>query len=191
VHDQLGAALTGMRMRLQALAVQVQGGVAVSAADLLALDATARATQLAARDICSQLRPPMLDDVGLLAACRWYLSDWSAQVGVAASGRFGALRCAPGARLSTDMFRVMQELLTNVARHAGARHVKLSLSGGATSLRLRVQDDGRGFVPAQATAGFGLLGLRERVRQHGGRFDLQSAASGSIATVHLPCSRQP
>lgn len=185
VHDQLGAALTGMRMKLQALAARLQGGAAVQAGELLALAETARGTQLAARAICTRLRPQMLDDLGLVQACRWYLKDWSAQVGIAAKGRFTALAQEPDGNVATDMFRVMQELLTNVARHSGATQVKVHFSGGPAGLRLRLQDNGHGFATEQATPGFGLLGMRERVRHHGGTLELQSGAGGTCVTVRM------
>jgi signal transduction histidine kinase len=185
VHDQLGAALTGMRMQLEAMAAQLgpQGGRL--AVQLLEVARTARSTQLAAREICTRLRPQVLDDVGLVEACRWYARDWSARVGIPVRSRFATLKTEPSSKAATDMFRVMQELLTNVAHHAGASAVQLSLSGGAAGLTLRVQDNGHGFEPGQATAGFGLMGVRERVRQHAGRFTLDSGAGGTTVRVSM------
>jgi PAS domain S-box-containing protein len=188
VHDQLGAALTGMRMKLEALARQVQVAGTVQAADLLAVAGIARGTQLAARAICTRLRPPILDDMGLVAACRWHLRDWSAQVGMGASGRFARLVQEPDDKAATDMFRIMQELLTNVARHAGATRVRLSLSGGPSGLKLRLQDDGHGFAPGQATGGFGLMGVQERLRHHDGQLHIASDARGTTVTVSMPCA---
>jgi PAS domain S-box-containing protein len=185
VHDQLGAALTGMRMQLEALAAQAAPQSAALASHLLDLAHTARSTQLAARDICTRLRPQILDDVGLVEACRWYARDWSASVGIAVQGRFAKLRAEPDGKVATDMFRVMQELLTNVAQHAGASRVQISLSGGAAALKLRVQDDGHGFVPGQVAHGFGLMGIRERVRHHAGQLLLDSGATGTTVRVSM------
>lgn len=186
VHDELGAALTGIRMRLEALAAQLQAGRVVAPEALLALAQTTRDTQLATRDICGRLRPALLDDMGLVPACRWYVRDWSARVGIAARVRVERLPLQPQGRLATDVFRIMQELLTNVARHAGASAVQVRLAGSSSALTLRVQDDGHGFLPERATPGFGILGLRERVRQHGGSLEVQSTASGSRFTARLP-----
>jgi PAS domain S-box-containing protein len=185
VHDQLGAALTGMHMKLEQLAAQLGPESAALASALLEVARTARSTQLAARDICTQLRPQVLDDVGLVEACRWYAKDWSASAGIAVRSRFAKLQTEPNSKLATDLFRVMQELLTNVARHAGASQVQVSLSGGATGLKLRVQDNGHGFAPDHATPGFGLMGVRERVRQHAGQFQLDSGAGGTSARVSM------
>jgi two-component system sensor histidine kinase UhpB len=185
VHDQLGAALTGIRMKLESLAARLDNAGLVQAADLLAVAGTARATQIAARDICTRLRPQVLDDMGLVATLRWYLGDWSQQVGIATRGRFAMLRSEPDGRVATDMFRVLQELLTNVARHAAATQVRVSLSGGPQGLTLRVADNGCGFVPAHSPSGFGLMGMQERVRHHAGSFTLDSGPTGTRITVSM------
>jgi PAS domain S-box-containing protein len=185
VHDQLGAALTGMRMQLEALARQLPAQSAGLSQALLDVAQTARNTQLVAREICTRLRPQVLDDGGLVEACRWYARDWSARVGIAVQGRFAKLPSEPDGRVATDLFRVLQELLTNVARHAGATRVQISLSGSAAGLYLRVQDDGHGFAPDHTTLGFGLLGVRERVRHHAGEFTLDSSASGTRVRVRM------
>jgi two-component system sensor histidine kinase UhpB len=185
LHDELGATLTGLRMKLESLAGRVQTGGAVRGDELLALAETARNTQLAAREICTRLRPPMLDDIGLPEACRWYLDDWSERVGITARSRFGRLSGEPDARLATDMFRVMQELLTNVARHAAATEVLVVLCHGPSGFVLRVRDNGHGFAQEQASPGFGLIGVQERVRQHAGQFRLKTGTSGTTVTVSM------
>jgi len=191
VHDQLGAALTGMRMKLESLAARLGPESAALANALQEVARTARHTQLAARDICNHLRPQVLDDMGLVEACRWYARDWSTNVGIPVRSRFVTPKTEPDGRLATDMFRVMQELLTNVARHAAATQVQLSLSGNAEGLTLQVQDNGHGFAPEQVSGGFGLMGVRERVRQHGGEFQLESGAGGTTVRVSMPYVSAP
>lgn len=185
VHDQLGAALTGIRMKLEALATQAESVSGNLATSLLEVARTARSTQIAAREICTKLRPQLLDDVGLVEACRWYVKDWSESVGIPVHGRFAKLGAEPDGKVATDMFRVMQELLTNVAQHSGAHSVQVNLSGGASTLNLWVQDDGHGFEPKQKYSGFGLMGIRERVRQHAGLFQIDSSATGTIVRVSM------
>ena len=185
VHDLLGAALTGMRMKLERLAEQLGPESANLAAELRDVTQTARGLQLAARDICTHLRPQILDDVGLVEACRWYIKDWSASTGIPVRSRIVKLKTEPNGKIVTDMFRALQELLTNVARHAAASEVEVSLSGGTSSLILKVRDNGRGFEPNQSTQGFGLMGVRERVRQHGGLLQIDSIASGTTACVTM------
>jgi len=185
VHDQLGAALTGIRMKLEALASSLSPESAALSGSLLEVARTARNTQLAARDICTRLRPQVLDDVGLVEACRWYLKDWSSKVGIMARSRLSRLKTEPDGRVSTDMFRAMQELLTNVAQHSAATQVTVSLSGGVSGLILKVSDNGHGFASNQLPKGFGLLGVRERVRQHAGQFELDSSESGTTVRLSM------
>lgn len=191
VHDQLGAALTGMRMKLESIATRLRGQNPEIAAEVLEVFENARQMQLAARDICTRLRPALLDDVGLAEACRWYVRDWSQQTGIAVRTRISRLSTTPQAHIETDMFRVMQELLTNVAKHAEAKNVSLHLSGGKSSLKLRVQDDGRGFGMQQEGAGFGLMGIRERVRHHHGALQIESGDTGTTMTATMQFAPLP
>lgn len=185
VHDQLGAALTGMRMQLEALAAKLAPLSPALAQDAMAIFDAASQTQRAARDICSRLRPALLDDLGLGEACRWYLKEWAQQSGLQVRTRLSRLAQEPDMAIATDMFRVLQELLTNIARHASARTVRVTLSASATALTLRVQDDGQGFAVAQRTQGFGLMGIRERVRHHGGDLQIASGAHGTRTTATM------
>jgi len=184
VHDHLGAALTGLHMRLSALAAAApKNGLRAELQDLSRMvERTMRAT----RDICSRLHPPALDDLGLTETLRQHLREWSAHCGVRASARLGRLQPEPELVLRTDLFRIAQELLNNVARHARASQVRVTLAGGARALNLSVTDDGRGFDPALRTRGFGLAGLRERVQRHGGTLQIESGPRGSCVRVQVP-----
>jgi len=185
IHDQLGAALTGIRMKLEALAQQDRLDPVDSRATLLSVAATAQAALASSRTICDRLRPPVLDDLGLAEACRWYMREWSANTGIRATGRFADPVPAPSPAVATEVFRILQELLTNAARHSGAALVRVHLSGGSRTVRLRVADDGHGFDPKKKSGGFGLLGVRERALQHGGRVEIQSSPAGAIVVVTL------
>ncbi len=185
VHDQVGAALTGLRLRLEALADGLPCGDDACREDLRRLAREAEAVQKSTREICARLRPPSLDDLGLAETCRWYLRDWAATTGLRAAGRFPPLPAEPPAELAIDLFRVLQELLTNVARHAGASRVSASLSAGRRGLRLRVADDGHGFPAGggEVGGGLGLAGIRERAARHGGRVRVESGPAGTAVTV--------
>ncbi len=178
VHDEIGATLTGIRMRLESLASQQPGAELDDVRALLdqALETT--------RALCSRLRPPMLDDLGLTETLRWYVRDWSRRSGIRATTRIGALSPEPADPLRTDLFRMLQELLTNVARHSGASRVAVSLTRSRTALQLRISDDGRGFVP-QEGEGFGLLGIGERLRRHGGTMSV-TGGPGATVTLRIP-----
>jgi signal transduction histidine kinase len=113
------------------------------------------------------------------------VKDWFASVDIPARSRIVNLKTEPDGKVATDMFWVMQKLLTSVARPAGASEVQVSLSGGVTELKLQVQVNGHGFDPAQVTQGFGLMGVRERVRQHVGLVQLESSACGTVVRVSM------
>lgn len=182
VHDQIGATLTGIRMRLDAM---LHGP---SHAELLAIRPLIDQALATTRSLCTQLRPPMLDDLGLAETLRWYARDWTRQTGIRASVRIAALAGEPADPLRIDLFRMLQELLTNVARHAGARRIGVSLTQTRHELRLRVRDDGRGFPPAGAD-GFGLLGIRERLRRHAGLMHIDSTSRGTRVTLTVPVAQ--
>ncbi len=144
------------------------------------------------RQVCSELRPPMLDTLGLGAALRALAEDWSLQSGVAVHIDLpadGALRSLPG-DVAVNVYRVVQEALSNVARHAAAQHVTLAVCDGQQSITLRVQDDGRGFTLPHssreliAQGHYGLVGIQERVDLIDGQLRLETAP-GRGTTLHI------
>jgi two-component system sensor histidine kinase UhpB len=179
VHDQIGATLTGIRMQLEALAGRA-GLQGLSMLLELVDGAMART-----RALSSELRPPMLDDLGLAETLRWYVRDWTRQTGILARLRISPPAREPTDPLRIDLFRMLQELLTNVARHSGATRVSVTLGQGSGKLRLRVSDDGHGFRGEQTT-GLGLLGIRERLRRHGGQMLIDSGPGGTAVTLSIP-----
>jgi signal transduction histidine kinase len=135
------------------------------------------------RQVCAELRPPMLDTLGLGAALRALAEEWSAQTGAAIQLELPAdtaLRSLPG-EVAVNLYRIAQEALSNVAHHAAARQVTLSLAWEAGRLTLTIRDDGQGFVlpekPHDLTAQsrFGLIGMQERAELIGGRLVVASS----------------
>lgn len=185
IHDQLGAVLTAISFRIDALH-RLLGDRPLIADEIKRIKSLASQAGVAARNICDRLRPPALDDLGLIPTCRWYLQDWSALVGIHARGRFGQLRAELSDQLRTDLFRIFQELLTNVAKHSGATSVRVSISCSVQALRLRVTDDGGGFDVQRTPPGYGLAGISERMARYGGEFIINSKPGASSATVTVP-----
>jgi signal transduction histidine kinase len=144
----------------------------------------------ALRRVMAELRPPVLDDFGLPAALRGYAAGFQDRSGVEC-----IVLARPGTRLDppleTVLYRVAQEALTNVAKHAGARQAMVSLSVQDGLARLAVRDDGKGFDVAHATGRlglehFGLSSMRERVEMVGGSFEVRSTAGeGTTVTAVL------
>jgi PAS domain S-box-containing protein len=193
LHDEIGQALTAVRIDLQTLhdsADEATRPVVESA-----LGVTRRlVTQ--ARDLSLDLRPSLLDDLGLTAAIRWYLERHQQRLGGSATlvGDLGDLRIP--AALETACFRVAQEALTNIARHAAARSVSVELRRADGEIELAVRDDGVGFdvdaARRRAVAGqsMGILGMEERVVLAGGRLVVDSrVGAGTEVRVWLPIDR--
>jgi two-component system NarL family sensor kinase len=143
------------------------------------------------RRISHDLRPTLLDDLGLASALDQTAGEFGERTGVAVHVQVDTLPRIPEA-VATAMFRVAQEALGNVEKHAGARQVWLQLLHSAAGLSLLLRDDGRGFnVPEtlrEVRAGLGLTNMRERIEMLGGRFTLESAPGATQLTVWLPPS---
>src|SRR5205814_5324251 len=128
--------------------------------------------------VVAELRPPLRDEYGLGAALGWYAEEFSRRTGIAVALRDGEEAAAglrPGAAVA--LFRIAQEALNNVAKHAGARQVRIELAGEAEEIVMRVADDGAGFDPAAAARGkrWGMKTMRERAEAAGGRLEVDSA----------------
>lgn len=176
LHDELGQSLTALKITLQSLglrpetaALQKQIETAVSIADTALTQA---------RQMSLNLRPPQLDDLGLPAAIRWNLGRQAELSGLTA--HFVA-EGVPGdlpEQIAIACYRISQEALTNVLRHANASNVWIRLQLHSGELRLEVEDDGAGFDSAQALAGagsMGLLSMQERALLGGGRLEIESS----------------
>ncbi|HUW36333.1 MAG TPA: PAS domain-containing protein [Rhodocyclaceae bacterium] len=188
VHDELGQLLTALKMDISLLRLRFGGDPALQrkAEDMrLLVDRTLDVV----RHVASNLRPAALDH-GIVPAIEWLAEDfshrWEMSCEVAVQGKDIALDDTQ----ATAVFRVVQESLTNVARHAQASGVVITLSGDDSGLQLRVQDNGLGFDPAvvRRAHGFGLLGMRERVLALGGSLKIDSASGkGTGVVIDLPC----
>lgn len=176
LHDEIGQLLTVVKLDLQAVLRQ-PGTAALAPALKEGMESIDRVVARV-RDLSLDLRPSMLDDLGLVPALRWYAQRQAKRADLALTLTLpNELPRLPG-EIETVCFRVAQEALTNIARHAGAHRVELTLATEERGLRLRVSDDGVGFDPEavrrDAGAAFGLLGMRERAELAGGEFHLDS-----------------
>ncbi|MBN1584471.1 MAG: sensor histidine kinase, partial [Anaerolineae bacterium] len=192
LHDGPVQMLVGLNMQLGLLLNALGTPNASPDASLTTMRAEVRALLSALRQVCAELRPPMLDTIGLGAAIRTLAEEWSAQCDVRVALDLppdAALRSLPG-DVAVNLYRVVQEALSNIAHHAAARLMIIRLVWGGTHLILTVQDDGRGFVvPATfhdlTTSGhFGLVGMQERVGLIGGEWMVDSAP-GRGTTVRV------
>jgi PAS domain S-box-containing protein len=194
IHDELGQALSSFNMDLiwiqqkldaeKSPLLRAQFQQRMKAATAL-LETTVRSVQR----ISTELRPAMLDDLGLTATLEWQAEEFAARTGIRCRWRPKPAATHLPRDQATALFRIFQEILTNVARHARARSVKLKLVQNRGELILEVADDGKGFNEKKLLPhkSLGLLGLRERVAFIGGRMEILSApGKGTKTTVTSP-----
>lgn len=193
LHDLIGQNLTALGIDLQALKQRLQsGGDLIAGPRLDAMAALLETTIDAIRGVMTDLRPVALEEFGLVPALRWYASQFSERTGikVATKAPRRVVRLAPDAELA--LFRIVQEALTNAAKHSGCNSVEIKTEYGKT-LRLTVEDDGRGFsepveVRGAARGGFGLTTMRERAEAHGGTLRVEFPGRGTRLVVEIPVS---
>ena len=196
LHDQLGRCLTAMKMDVDGIERGLAG--AAAEADLGALTEKVRRmnetldeTVYTVRRIAAELRPGVLDDLGLSAAIEWQARDFQRRSGVSCVVRAPEEDLPLSRDQATALFRIFQESLTNVARHAKATKVWVNLSKEEGAVVLEVEDDGVGISSARLAErhSLGLLGMRERVAAFGGEIELAGMpGQGTAVVVRMPVS---
>ena len=187
LHDEIGQALTVMQLNLQAM-LQSPGADALTPRLNESLKVVERVLEQV-QDISLNLRPSILDDLGLEPALRWYTDRQAALVGLKVEFHADRLEQRLDPVIETECFRVAQEALTNVVRHAQAKTVTVELRKEAGQLHLRVRDDGIGFEVAAIRekavrgASLGLLSMEERAALAGGGLEFKSVP-GQGTEVH-------
>lgn len=193
LHDELGQRLTALKMELAALATQADAPTRERR--IASMVEMVDDTVASVRRIATELRPLMLDDLGLNAAIEWLAQNWAARMGVRVKLHLEPLPEIDDAA-TIALYRVVQEALTNIARHARAREVRIELRRSADALRLSVQDDGVGFDEGSIyrEGSHGLMGIRERAHMLGGELRIGNARhGGGRISVRLPLrlTREP
>jgi PAS domain S-box-containing protein len=179
LHDELGSVLTALKIDL---------GEA-SMGDTKRMSKLLDQAIEVGRRVTARLRPGILDDLGLAAAAEWLGSDLEWRTGIRCKVVLPEVEPDLPEPVATAMFRILQEALTNVIRHASAQCVEVALESDSESVSLSVSDNGVGFDPPARGEGFGLLGMRERVRAFDGVFDVDSVpGEGTRIFPSLPSS---
>ncbi len=189
IHDQVGQALIGLRYHIAALRQTPPVNDAALRGKLAELMAITDSTMITVRDLAAELRPVVLDSLGLAAAVEWQAREVARRSGVKIDIDLHIGALWPRRELSTAVFRCLQEALTNVERHAGANAVRVSLAADRDLLVLEVQDDGRGIRPEEirGPASLGLLGMRERAAAFGGEVLVRGEpGKGTLLRVEVP-----
>jgi len=181
LHDEFGQILSALRLEVAALRMrfaQESPAVAERAASMLALVDSVIRVQ---RDLVSSLRPVVLD-MGIGPALEWLVSEFAEHSGISCELQMSETQLNLDPDQTTMVFRIVQESLTNVARHAQARRVAVTLAQRPGGYALTIQDDGKGFDPGaeRDPTSLGLIGLHERAQMLGGRISISSASNAGV-----------
>lgn len=187
VHDELGQALTCLKLDLSWLARKTPGARGVQR-KIKQMSADIDATIATVRGIATELRPGVLDSLGLAAAIEWQSGDFQQRTGIPCKVSIDAIEPPPDPGLSTVFFRIFQEILTNIIRHAKATQVEVRVKQAEGFLVLTVRDHGRGISEHEINSrAIGLVGMKERISQVGGEiFFFGLPSQGTTVTVRVP-----
>lgn len=189
IHDELGQVLTALSFDVRWLTQKLSGTTPPVDQKLAKMAALVGSTMESVQAISTNLRPPLLDDLGLAAAVRWHVREFEERTGIACVLTMDGDDLRLDSGRSTTLFRLLQEALTNVARHAHATRIQIALQEVQGRLVLRVHDNGRGIRPDEASdpSALGLAGMRERVRPWGGTLAIRGRPGrGTLLRVEIP-----
>ncbi|WP_152269672.1 PAS domain S-box protein [Agriterribacter humi] len=193
IHDELGQQLTILKMDVAWIIKKLQNPDEILIAQLKGLLDTIDGTMKSVRRMCSELRPALLDDLGLIAAMEWQAREFEKNTGIIVELTLPAEALMLVPEIKTGLFRIFQESLTNIARHAQAREVKVNLQEEDKSLVLNIGDNGKGFDTSilNEKSTLGILGMEERSLMMGGKYVIESEpGKGTTVKVTVPVKRK-
>ena len=194
LHDELGQTLTALKIDLTKLGEKMPNvqneNVRLQILDRIpAMIEIVDMSMETTRKIIAELRPGILDELGLVAAAEWLVQEFQKRTGIKCGLKIDFEDKDLPQNIKTAMFRILQECLTNITRHAAAQNVKIELTNGVDFLLLIVEDNGRGISKKklQTTKSFGVLGMRERAFLLGGTLEISRPENGGTrVTVQIP-----
>lgn len=171
LHDELGQQLTGLKLEFSWLCNRLREGREVTTEELDGMRKSLDTALSSVRRISSELRPLILDDLGFADAVAWQAGEFSKRTGIATKLDLAGAKVVMDQAMASGLFRIIQESLTNIARHANASQVDISIRCDDKDLMLVVQDNGKGMAnPERRRDGIGLISMRERAISMGGFF---------------------
>jgi PAS domain S-box-containing protein len=191
LHDDLGQQLTGLKLELAWLSSRNKEGREIAHERVADMKKMLDEAIASVRRISTDLRPLILDDLGFAEAISWHVAEVSKRTGLLIDLKLPSNDWVKDDARATALFRIVQESLTNVLRHANASKVSIALSKEGLSLCMRIQDNGIGMPEKIRIGGIGLVSMRERVNALGGEFNISAASTvdaspGVLLEVKLP-----
>ncbi|MGC1620248.1 MAG: sensor histidine kinase [Candidatus Acidiferrum sp.] len=186
LHDEVGQSLGALLVEVGQLSKLVPPEDRVTQAQIAHIKSVAETAVKSIRDIALLLRPPMLDDLGLIPALEWQAREISRRSDVEVEVQSQSVSENLGDEMKVTIYRLVQEALNNAATHASAKNAKVTVVQGQDKITVEITDDGGGFDPARKR-GVGILGMEERVRRLGGSFLIHSAhGKGATVSAEIP-----
>jgi signal transduction histidine kinase len=193
LHDGIGQTFTALALGLSGVEEMMPRDVNLARAQVSNLKELSTRAIAEMRHLVADLRPAQLDDLGLVPALHWLADEWRDRLSIDVHVQVIGRRHRLSPEVETVLFRIAQEALTNVAKHAHAQQAIVKLAFRQDQIELAVQDDGVGMTPEQVARlqarhqGWGLAGIQERASLVGGTFDIDSAPGrGTRLTIHIP-----
>ncbi|MDD5765715.1 MAG: PAS domain-containing sensor histidine kinase [Candidatus Marinimicrobia bacterium] len=189
IHDELGQSMTALKMDLNWLMKKVLPDQKTVLDKIESMSQLIDSTIQTVRRLSTELRPGLLDDLGLTAAIEWYCGEFQNRTGISCNLKLGQEEITLDQNRAIAIFRIFQETLTNVARHSSATHVDAELAITDHTLNMNIRDNGVG-IPEEKIfdpQSLGLIGVRERVYPFGGRVEIQAPVNGGTTVqVTIP-----
>jgi signal transduction histidine kinase len=190
LHDLVGQSLSVIGIGLETIRGMLPGASPQKAESAIdEMGRVVKETMGSVREVMSDLRPPLLDDYGLTVALEWHAQQLESRTGLRVAVEGERLDPRPASEVEVALFRIAQEALTNVAKHAGASRARVALSGSAGRVTLVIEDDGRGFDAAAANdpagSSWGMAVMRERAVAVGGAMRVESPGRGTRIVVEV------
>jgi signal transduction histidine kinase len=186
LHDEVGQSLGALLVEVGQLSKLVPPDDHVTQAQITHIKSVAESAVKSIRDIALLLRPPMLDDLGLVPALEWQAREISRRSDMEVEVQSEDVSESLGDETKVTIYRLVQEALNNAATHASAKNAKVTITQNSDKITVQVTDDGHGFDPARHR-GMGILGMEERVRRLSGTFTIDSEpGKGTTVKAELP-----
>lgn len=193
IHDELGQSLTALNMDIAWLRKKIPEDDAKAHDKIKSMTELLNVTIQSVKKLCTELRPSILDDFGLIAAIEWQAEQFQGRTGILCKVTCGSIGDIHNKELSTAIFRAFQEALTNITRHANATIVKVRLEEEDNMLRMDIDDNGIGINKELSSSqqSFGIIGIRERILSVGGDFHIIGIPNrGTILKISAPLRKR-
>jgi len=194
LHDEIGQSLYAIQFNLEMIDKDLPQTTPLVRGRLGEAKSLSSQTLTAMRQLSMDLRPTMLDDLGLIPTLRWYIQNFSNRLNIDSNFETMGFEEKLPSQIETAFYRIIQEALNNIAKHAQADRVEISLMRRDSRILASIQDNGKGFDldrvlhPESPERGFGLIGMQERVSLLGGQMDIQSKPGfGTLIHIEIPC----